>query len=225
MSNDSQPEASTTEDFILIEGKQLLSSFMFTDPLMREIYEKVFCCITEERAQHPFSITSSRTAAKLGIDTEKGILLVGTAGVGMSVLFRTIQQVLDGTDMQFKTVSQQTICSRVNRDIAAKYEILYEYGKNLHKDLLVDDIDPDREHEELKQTMQYIYDERQKLHLFKGYKTYLTMTFSTNGKDDPTSQAHNFLLRAYGRYIYDLLTKMCNILVWEGTNLRSTAAR
>src|SRR5438270_11638546 len=76
---------------------QLFNDFTLSEPTLRSIYEKTFWCFAGDDASYPFSKSGAQSATELGIEANKGMLLIGNTGVGKTTLFRVMARYFFGS--------------------------------------------------------------------------------------------------------------------------------
>jgi DNA replication protein DnaC len=152
---------------------------------------------------------------------EKGILLIGSVGVGKSILMRVFQKLFLGSARQFRRVTAPGLAHLMEDQSPA--DILEQYGKTLLCDLYIDDIG--LENTEFKRygngtniVAEIIFD-RYELFLSHGYKTH----FSSNVPMSVNKDKHPNVVTLrdlYGNRLADRLTEMTETIIWKGNSLR-----
>src|SRR3954466_8386400 len=157
----------TGEDMIMHEGSSfwkgdfIKRTFTLADPLVRDAYEKTYYCFAASLSQNsyypPFSRENPRSVEELNIDPNKGMLLMGNTGVGMSTLFQIMTEIFLHSDRAFDTVdriefdkkvyainskSKDHMYTRLKEPLYTGFQdVLNAYGRSNIKDLLIDDIE------------------------------------------------------------------------------------
>lgn len=215
-----KPKFETGEQAIEYVGKILFKNFTLSDPLVKSIYEKVYWCLAGENAFFPFSRNNVNSPGELGIDSTKGILLVGNTGVGMTTLFRIMQKLFLNTARELRIISTGNLAEYLSKRSGVN-EVLNEYGRHLWKDLLIDDIDLSLHRDYRITTIKDLIYQREALYAqTQGqYKTHLGFSFTINSHN-PQLSIKQQLIEVYGEHVYGRMVSMCNIILWQGKSFR-----
>lgn len=155
-----------------------------------------------------------------GIDN-KGVMLIGSIGVGKSMLMKIMQKLFKDSRRQFKWLNCRDITDML--ESFTVLEIKEYYGKGCKMDLYIDDIGVGNSvHNKYGNTTNIIADillERYDLFISEGFKTHIS-------SNRPTSLDRNeypniiTLETLYGDRIIDRLNEMCEKITWKGESLR-----
>ena len=235
----------TGEDLIMHAGSALWKdhyskrTFTLADPLVRDAYEKTYCCFAASLPKnrcYPFSREAARSPEELNIDPNKGMLLMGNTGVGMTTLFQIMAEVFMHTERAFERVDPFgfgdafVAINMVSKDhvytSAQLQEPVYTgindmlniYGRCLLKDLLIDDTEIFMSRDKHSRIVKGLIYQREEIFPLK--KTHLCISFSAEG-DNPEQYAREMLLKAYGEHVYSRITSMFNIVLWPGKSFRT----
>lgn len=179
-----------------IEQEQLLSAY-------RQVYEN-FCVNHIQKNKN-----------------KKGVLLIGSVGVGKTALMKIMQRLFKDTESRFKWVQANEFKYLVEE--YTNNEIMSMYGRGCDVDLYIDDIgiagsDYKKYGNSINIISEIIY-ERYDLYLEKGIRTHLSSNLPT--KIDKFKYPNiDTLSDLYGDRIVDRLKEMCETLVIKGESLR-----
>jgi energy-coupling factor transporter ATP-binding protein EcfA2 len=163
-----------------------------------------------------YHLSGGQMAKSLGIDPEKGILLVGNTGVGKTMLFRVFQRFYKDTHAKFRWVSAADL--KHLADEVGLACIAREYGTGLKCDLYIDHMDLINEpHSKRHQIISDLISIRNDMYVRQGFKTHIS---SYLPKFHTHNHTHDSLINMYELDYIDRLRQMTNLIVWEGKSLR-----
>lgn len=196
----------TGSEAIQIMGSKLMKDFdINSEPrlsIYRQVYENFMIGLEE------------------GINN-KGVMLIGSVGVGKSMLMKIMQKLFRESRREFKWLNCREIIDLL--EIYSVLEIKEFYGKSLKMDLYIDDIGVGNSiHNKYGNTTNIIADilmERSELFVIEGFKTHVSSNKPTalNKEEYPNIVTLETL---YGDRIIDRLNQMCEKIVWKGDSLR-----
>lgn len=155
------------------------------------------------------------------IDSGKGVLLVGSIGVGKSMLMKIMQKLFKDSLRGFKWLTCYEIVDLMEYYTAAEIKSLY--GKELKMDLYLDDIGVGNSvYNKFGNTSNIIAEiliERYELFISEGYRTHVSSNKVTS-LDKSQYPDVVTLETMYGDRVVDRLKEMCEVIAWKGESLR-----
>ena len=154
-------------------------------------------------------------------DGSKGVLVIGTVGVGKSALMRVMQKLFIESDRRFKWVAGKEFKYLLENYTSS--DLLAMYGKECRMDLYIDDIgltagDFKKYGNSINIISEIIFD-RYELYIEKGIRTHISsnlpITIDKNKFPDVQS-----LLDIFGERVTDRLKEMCQTIKITGKSLR-----
>lgn len=216
-----KPKFETGEAVMKHLGSQLFNDFTICDPTLRSIYEKTFWCFAGDDASYPFSKTGAQSATELGIEANKGMLLVGNTGVGKTTLFRIMARYFFGSIRQLTILGMGQLAEYLSHGKSGVSQVLNDYGRRVKNDLLIDDIDLSSEKDYRTTTIKDIIYQREELYTqTKGkHRTHLCFSFTADSPN-PELLVRERLKEVYSAHIYSRMAGMCNLVLWQGKSFR-----
>jgi DNA replication protein DnaC len=154
-------------------------------------------------------------------NSEKGLLLVGSIGVGKTAIMRIMQKLFKDSKSAFRWVNSYDLCDMVEESSVS--EIKEIYGKSFLMDLYIDDIGIGngtlQKYGNRINIISEVLIERYELFVESGIKTHLSSNLPTriDKKKYPNVQTLEDL---YGNRITDRINEMCENIIWKGESLR-----
>lgn len=185
-------------------GEKLNKNFHLEDERMLSVYRQVY-----------------ENFIKGLEENNKGILLIGSVGVGKSFLMKIFQKLFKDSPRRFKWINAYDIADFIEYYSVA--ELKETYGRNLKADLYIDDIGSSNatisKFGNTTNIIAELITERYDLFVSEGFKTHLSSNrvTSLDKKQFPT---HVTLEDMYGIRVLDRLREMCETIVWKGESLR-----
>lgn len=199
----------TVNEAIEKAGKLIVPDFNLDEPKLLKSYAAVFDTLK-------MTLGDNKRA--------KGVLLIGSKGVGKSVCMRVMGVLFRNTPRYFQYARTRDIMKELEWRKAD--EIMYDLGFELKKDLYLDDIG-------LAQAVKNDYGnkfnliselliDRYELFIREGYKTHMSSNrlFSVDRNEYPNDPPT--LEDLYGDVVCDRLREMNNIILWQGQSLRTS---
>jgi DNA replication protein DnaC len=144
---------------------------------------------------------------------KKGVLLIGSYGVGKSAMMRILQRLFTDSEARFKWVSAYEL-----RDMSESLtlsEIKEYYGYEYKGDLYVDDIGIALDVKRFGNTVNVISEiilERYDLFVESGFRTHFSSNLATKVTDPKVATLETM----YGKRVLDRMFEMCKIVVHPG---------
>jgi DNA replication protein DnaC len=158
-----------------------------------------------------------------GLDVKsktKGLLIIGSIGVGKSLMMRIYQKLFKDSCRAFKWVSASVL--RDMLDETTLSNIKASYGYDCKMDLYIDDVGVS--HSDVKRygntvnVISEILMERYELFCNEGYKTHISTNLLARLENNPQNipTMENYL----SNRVYDRIKEMCELVVINGQSLR-----
>jgi DNA replication protein DnaC len=194
----------TGEQIILLVGTEIYGdNFNLDDPLRKENYQRAY----------------ERLMTSLRNKKSKGLLVIGSIGVGKSNMMKVMQRVVKDTDRKFGWVTASQL-KDLSEELTAS-RIKEMYGKDFQYDLLIDDIGISIDVRRYGNTINILSEiimERYELFIETGIKTHFTSNIYPDLINNTTNKPT--LKTIYGTRVLDRMKEMCEMIIWKGTSLR-----
>jgi DNA replication protein DnaC len=178
-------------------GRQLYGDdFNLRDPKLANMYKNAFYYFKGNQEQTMW-------------DCRKGLMLIGPYGVGKSALFKVMQRMFNN----FQIIRAKELCDQLENKEIGRYGVLHTYGKNLKKDLMIDDIGTENTQMFLFKNEVNVIEEI----ILDRYENFIDMKIRTHGTSNLLAAQMKTL---YGDRSYDRMKEMFNLITWEGKSLR-----
>jgi hypothetical protein len=215
------PLESPVDEGIVQIGKWYYPDFYLDEKMKRQVYARVFHNMTNGEVRSPFTKGKGPSeAVDLPADTSKGLLIVSSKGVGMTVMFTVMRFLLKDTPVRFDRITA------INSPRVAPHErfgneyLLDKYGYNLQRHLVIDDMILGLMYDDTIDFMKELISEREALYRDKGFKTHFCFDYTTTW-NDTTAQVKDMLVNVYGEDTFNQLMSMTDLLVWQAKKFKS----
>ena len=182
---------------IKIIGKDLYGeTFSIEEAKLKSTYKKVY---------------------EIFLTEKKGVLLIGSIGIGKSALMRVFHRMFKDTDRKFKWVSGLELKDLSETMTVGEIKNLYGYG--LKCDLYIDDIGFTIDVKRYGNTVNIISEiimDRYELFISSGFKTHLSSNIAPFSTDNTVSTID----KIYGSRVLDRIKEISELVSWSGTSLR-----
>jgi hypothetical protein len=183
------------------KGKKI--EFNLDEPFREEVYKNFWLYFTGAPGKFlDAEQTRYVPAGSFQWDQTKGILLMGTVGVGKSAVFKVNQKIFHS----FQIVDAEQI--EIDLKKYGEVVTLEMYGYNLKADLLINDIGSEQKeiliYKNSVSIIGAILKQRDKLRVEQGFRTHATTNLNKE-------ELHQF----YGDQVFDRFKQMFNIKAWK----------
>lgn len=196
----------TGSQAIKILGNKLVKDFDIDSEPRLSIYKKVYEVFS-------FGIVIEKK--------EKGVMLIGSIGVGKSILMKIMQKLFKDSVRGFKWLTCYELIDLMEHYTPS--EIKSFYGKELKLDLYIDDIGVGNsiynKYGNTTNIISEILIERYELFISEGYRTHISSNKPTS-LDKLKYPEIITLEDLYGDRVIDRLKEMCEVVAWKGESLR-----
>lgn len=199
-------ESISGSEAINIIGKKLVEDFSIDKEPHYSVYKQVY-----ENLIRSLDNTTRH----------KGVIIIGSIGVGKTMLMKVIQKLFKETERRFVWVNGYEFKDLLDDDYTVP-EIKQMYGKSLRSDLYIDDVGMNgADYKKFGNSVNIISDiliERYELFLSEGFRTHLSSNLPTYLKDNPANLPT--LEKIYGARVFDRIKEMCDLITIQGNSLR-----
>lgn len=196
-------------DAIIDVGQKIFPGFNLDDADRRRHYQEMF-----------YLLTGNPSVETFGLKRGKGALLLGSLGVGKTIMMKVMQVIFKDSERKFKWVSCLQFKDMLEEGMTA-VEIKAMYGKALKQDLYIDDLGLGqvdyKSYGNVTNIIAEILFERDELYVMEGFLTHLSSNVATTVPMDSDKKS---LEKMYGDRILDRIKQMCNLIEWYGKSLR-----
>ena len=150
----------------------------------------------------------------------KGLLIIGSIGVGKTLMMKVYQKMFLGSKRAFKMIKGASLQDLL--EVNSIFEIKQAYGYDLKMDLYIDDIginNPDfKRYGNSTNVIAEILMERYELFIDEGFKTHLSSNLLARLENNPNNIPTIETL--YTNRVFDRIKEMCELIVIDGKSLR-----
>ena len=150
----------------------------------------------------------------------KGLLIIGSIGVGKSLMMKVYQKLFKDSPRAFKWVSGVVL--RDMLDDCSVSDVKEAYGYACKMDLYIDDFGVNQavvqKYGNSTNIISEVLMERYELFLAEGYKTHLSTNLPARLENNPNNIPT--IATVYSERVYDRIKEMCELVVINGQSLR-----
>lgn len=195
---------------IIDVGRKIFPGFNLDEDERRRHYQEMF-----------YLLTGNDQVEQFGLKKGKGALLLGSLGVGKTIMMRVMQVIFKDSERKFKWVNCLSFKDMLEEGMTT-VDIKNLYGKNLKQDLYIDDLGLGqvdyKSYGNVTNIIAEILFERDELFVMENFLTHLSSNVPTTVPADALDKKS--IEKMYGDRILDRIKQMCNLIEWKGKSLR-----